>query len=167
MVQSILEDIDPNSFAGQTVLGPCKALSELEKNSEAAWACLGYYVHAESCMICPQQNLLSLPLPLLNSDLDLNKWIQHTNPMPYSYIIRPHSMLPVVVLSPMKPWCFRCFRCNMENVEMLSSLRRGEVFHVPRGGSRSAVLWHQGHHDCICPIFPAQPSSWDMLGSPM
>ena len=53
-------------------------------------------------MICPQQNLLSLPLPLLNSDLDLNKWIQHTNPMPYSYIVRPHSMLPVVVLSPIK-----------------------------------------------------------------
>lgn len=32
------------------------------------------------------------------------------------------------------------------------------VFHVPRLGSRSAVLWHQGHHDCICPMFPAQPS---------
>ena len=38
MVQSIPEDIDPNSFAGQTVLGPCKALSGPEKNSEAAWA---------------------------------------------------------------------------------------------------------------------------------
>ena len=38
VVQSIPEDIDPNSFAGQTVLGPCKALSGPEKNSEAAWA---------------------------------------------------------------------------------------------------------------------------------
>lgn len=36
---------------------------------------------------------------------------------------------------------------------------KSKVFHVPRGqGSRSAVLWHQGHHDCICPMFPAQPS---------
>ena len=130
MVQSIPEDIDPNSFAGQTVLGPCKALSGPEKNSEAAWATmftrsLAWFVHNKICCLCLfhswtviwiQTNgfniLIPCPIHILYAPILCSQ--------SWSYPIWNHGVSGVTWLA------------DWEDVEMLSGAARCSMSHAAR-----------------------------------